>query len=347
MRLLDHVAQCTSPFVVRQATGQVWRLTGASDAAQEVINCPLRYVIADDLLRACIELAYSEGTGLSACLDLVHFPSERVWIEWDGAVQRSEIARALPECARWDGENSLRHGVLVSADAGGRTGSFRTFWLSPTDPAEPMMAPVESFIGLDGDLDTGPVEALLDGGAVAVSCTRNAQIDKLLRRVSFRLSSGWQRYYAAVVGTAAQREDVIQRSLGTVAFNAPILMALFLLLSLRSELVQAPISRERLNAKRLRNGRRPLLAHIEVSCPVLATEPHTECLEVSAAARTAPRLHHVRGHLVRRENMVFWRRSHWRGHLRLGAVRSRTVTLRLPAAVGSSPGVSRGSYWRR
>jgi hypothetical protein len=40
-------------------------------------------------------------------------------------------------------------------------------------------------------------------------------------------------------------------------------------------------------------------------------------------------MHHVRGHLVRRYNTVFWRRPHWRGHARLGCVRSRSVELRL------------------
>jgi hypothetical protein len=38
----------------------------------------------------------------------------------------------------------------------------------------------------------------------------------------------------------------------------------------------------------------------------------------------------VRGHIVRRSNKFFWRSPHWRGHLRLGSVRSRTVELHLP-----------------
>jgi hypothetical protein len=38
-------------------------------------------------------------------------------------------------------------------------------------------------------------------------------------------------------------------------------------------------------------------------------------------------LHHVRGHIVRRGNKVFWRSPHLRGDARLGVVRSRTVQL--------------------
>jgi len=34
----------------------------------------------------------------------------------------------------------------------------------------------------------------------------------------------------------------------------------------------------------------------------------------------------VRGHLVRRGSQIFWRMPHLRGSVRLGAVRSHTVT---------------------
>jgi len=338
VRLLDHVAQCTEPFLVRQTCGDTWRLAGPSDAAQELIRCPLRYVLADDLVRACIDLAYSDGVGLAACLDLVHFPAEHVWIEWNTTVQRGELAHLLPECAGAENTHSRCNGVLISADSAGRTGSFRTFWLSPTDPAEPMMAAVETFIDFNGGLHASPADTLLDGGSVAVSDPGNAQIDRLLRCASFRLNDAWQRYYAAAAHTDAERAEVIQRSLATVVFDAPMLIALFLLIGLRSELVQVPVSHDRLNAKRHRLGRRPLLAHIEVSCPVLACERRRQPGEALTGTRTAPRLHHVRGHIVRREDVVFWRRSHWRGHLRLGSVQSRTVTLRLPASAAPPHG---------
>ena len=47
LRLLDHIAQCAAPFVVRQDRGDIWRLTGAADFAQSLMRCPLRYVLAD------------------------------------------------------------------------------------------------------------------------------------------------------------------------------------------------------------------------------------------------------------------------------------------------------------
>jgi hypothetical protein len=47
----------------------------------------------------------------------------------------------------------------------------------------------------------------------------------------------------------------------------------------------------------------------------------------SESGRLSPRLHHVRGHIVRRGASVFWRSPHMRGSARLGQVRSRTVDL--------------------
>ena len=95
MRLLDHVVQCTAPFIVREDCGTLWTLTGPKDFARELDHCPLRYVLADELVRVCTELAYSEGDGLSGCLDLIHFPAERLWIEWNAAPQLEELARAV------------------------------------------------------------------------------------------------------------------------------------------------------------------------------------------------------------------------------------------------------------
>lgn len=81
MRLLDHIAQSTAPLIVRQHSGAEWRLTGASDFARRLVQCPLRYVLSDELVRTCIALAYSDGDELSGCLDLLHLPAEQVWIE--------------------------------------------------------------------------------------------------------------------------------------------------------------------------------------------------------------------------------------------------------------------------
>jgi len=329
LRLLDHIAQCTAPFLVRQDRGDIWRLSGAADFAPSLVRCPLRYVLADDLVRTCTALAYSEGDELSACLDLLHIPAEQMWIEWDEAARRDELARVLPECTAAAAVDILRAGTLISAHPRGRAGSLRTFWLTRAEPQEPLLAAVETIIDLDGGIVAVPSEALLDGHTVAVREPHNPQVDDLLQCAGFRLDSSWQRYYREAAYTAATRKQVIQYSLAAVASDIPMLLALFLLMAVRADLVHTPVSPLRLNAKRARLGRRALLEHIEVSSPVFAGAALRQT-QGPSVARRGPRFHHVRGHIVRRRNTVYWRGPHWRGHVRLGSVRSRTVELRLP-----------------
>jgi hypothetical protein len=328
LRLLDHVAQCNAPFIVRQEAGELWRLTGASDFAKRLEQCPLRFVLSDDLVRTCTALAFSEGDQLSGCLDLLHLPAEVVWIEWDEVARQQEVARTLPDYGAPPAD-VLRAGTLVCAAPQCRSGSLRTFWLGRSAPSEPLLAPVETLLDLEGTASCGTPEALLDGAAVGVRDPRNEQVDSLLQCARFRLDSLWLRYYQRVARQPALRTEVIRRSLAAVAFDVPMLLALFLLMTIRADLVHMPIRLGRLNAKRARLGRRPLLEHIEVSAPVYA-QAALPAPPGSPGSRRRPRFHHVRGHIVRRRDTVYWRGPHWRGHVRLGSVRSRTVELRLP-----------------
>jgi hypothetical protein len=328
LRLLDHVAQCTNPFLVRQRSGEVARLTSAADFSSTVVQCPLRFVLTDELVRACIELAYSEGDELSACLDLVRLPAEWLWIEWNEAARREALRCVLPECVPSQGAEIEKSGVLIRAEPAGRLGTLRTFFLARVEPSEPMVAALETLLDLDGSSAMQSLETVLQGGAVGVSDPQSAGVNQLLRCARFRLDAAWQRYYRSVLPNAAAAMRVAGILISGVVFDVPMLLALLLLMTIRASLVQRMVNPERLNHKRVRVGRPPLLEHVEVSTPLLvraachATEPR-------AATRSGPRFHHVRGHIVRGRSSVYWRAPHWRGHLRLGQVRSRTVELRM------------------
>lgn len=329
MRLLDHIAQCTAPLIVRQHSGRRWRLTGASDFAGALRQCPLRYVLSDELVRVCIALAYADGDELSGCLDLLHLPAEQVWIEWDEAARRAELARCLPQCSGLDVPQASRAGVLICARPDCRSASVRTFWLAGREPREPQLAAVETLLDLDGAAGSAAPADLLEGGCVTVLDPGNEQVDSLLQCARFRLDSAWQRYYRQVADSAQLRSQVMQHSLAAVAFDVPLLLALFLLLSIRDDLVRLPVNPQRLNSKRLRLGKPPLLEHLELCAPVFSPAAAGR-EESSGALRRGPRFHHVRGHIVRRRDTVYWRAPHWRGHVRLGSVRTRTVELHLP-----------------
>jgi len=113
--------------------------------------------------------------------------------------------------------------------------------------------------------------------------------------------------------------------LGTMAFDMPMILALFLLFAAKDGLQRQAAELERLNRARRCSGKRALLEHIEVRAPISAHYQRPASLAVNR--RRGPRLHHVRGHIVRRGEKVFWRLPHLRGSARLGVVRSRTVQL--------------------
>ncbi len=330
MRLLDHVAQCTAPFVVRQDDGDVWRLTGASDFAQPLARCPLRYVLADDLVRTCTALAYSEGDELSGCLDLLHIPAAQLWIEWNDAARRDELTRVMPQSERTEHADILRAGTLISAQPGGRAGSLRTFWLSRAEPRR---------AAAGGGRDRCSTWMAARPPPRRTGCSRDTRWRCATMAIRRWMTCCGARAFAwtppgcsTTAASPARRPpgpQVIQRSLAAVVFDIPVLLALFLLMSIRADLVWMPVSSARLNAKRTRLGKHPLLEHIEVSSPLFASaQPYRG--EGGGAPRRVPRFHHVRGHIVRRRNTIYWRGPHWRGHVRLGSVRTRTVHLQLP-----------------
>ncbi len=141
-----------------------------------------------------------------------------------------------------------------------------------------MAAALETLLELDGCGAAAPPEMLLKGGAVSVCDPQNECVNELLRCARFRLDSTWQRYYGSVLSDpldpvrgARMTRDLIS----SVALDIPMLLALFLLMTVRADLVQTAVNPERLNRKRASFGRPPLLEHVEVS-PRRSCGPRTE-----------------------------------------------------------------------
>src|ERR1700687_6059158 len=131
MRLLDLIAQ-VSPS--QSGVPPTRPLPGPHHFAQAVHACPLRLVLADDLTRCSTALAYAEGDRLSGCLDLVHVPSERLWVEWAESPRLESLSDTL-EVQIKPTVAGGRAGVLISSDASGRAGTIRSFWSTPDERA--------------------------------------------------------------------------------------------------------------------------------------------------------------------------------------------------------------------
>jgi hypothetical protein len=330
LRLLDLVAQSTS---AAPALPGGWAFPAAHHFADAVRTCPLRLVLADDLTQCTTQLAYAEGARLSGCLDLIHVPSQHLWLEWQEATRQSTL-REIPvyantDCptnAHFDCSSVRRTGVLIAADPAGRAGTMRTFWSTQNEQVH--SAALLTDFNLDRvirpELD---IDAVYGGAPFGVVMPVEAALDELLSHACFRLDPAWANYYCSAALSKSEQLRVVREVLGSMAFDMPMILALFLLFAAKDGLRRQAADLERLNRARCRSGKHALLEHIEVRAPIeMGYRPATS-VAMSANRRRGPRLHHVRGHIARRGDKVFWRLPHLRGNARLGVVRSRTVQL--------------------
>jgi hypothetical protein len=154
--------------------------------------------------------------------------------------------------------------------------------------------------------------------------------DGVLKRCfHFEFGDSWARYYREAAPIASQQNEILHQSIGIVALAVPVLLAFFLLLAIRAGLPQRPSRLQRLNRDRIQLGRAPLADHIEVRAPLLPPYHEAKTEVVAAGARRHPRLLHVRGHLVRRNDRLSRRVPHLRGGSHTGVLKSRTVEWRI------------------
>ncbi|HEY0800265.1 MAG TPA: hypothetical protein VGD54_05435 [Steroidobacteraceae bacterium] len=327
MRLVDRVAQCRIPFLVQdRATRAVTRLNGAADFATAVALCPTRYVLSDDLTRLCTALAYSKGARALACTDLIHVPATSVWVEWCESAWQDELRVHGFRLASGDAPGSGRRGAFVQSAPDGRCGFIRTFWSIENTEMNVLASSMEAYFDLDTEEDGEPASPDGRGGpTIKVTDEAGGDADVLRRCFRFRYERTWAKYYESTNLSFLERQAIAQHSLGTIAAAIPVLMAFFLLLASRTGLPQRHQSLKNLNRSRVSARKTPLLDHVDVQSPMLARD-RPALGDGSMAGRRHPRLHHVRGHLVRRGNQLFWRVPHLRGNARSGAIRTRTVT---------------------
>jgi hypothetical protein len=331
MRLLDRVASCRGSLrlILDHMPSTVFEVTGPGGFASRVADCPLRYVLDDDLTRASAELAFADGARLVGCLDLLRVPAPQLWIEWNDEVHK-KVIYDTNACASYDSAASGRRvGVFLQGSTDGLRATLRTFWADAAaeESCDVTMSPLETHIDLRGEHPyPSDIAGVLAGGHAALMDPADSAMSSLLDQVRFRFDDRWAAYYRAAATDAEAQRRVVHESVAAVARDIPMLLGFFLLLSAKDATRSIPVTRTAINRKRLARGRAPLLDHIEVRTSLDAlrgsysrgTEP---------GGRQSPRLHHVRGHLVRRDNSVFWRTPHLRGSASRGIVRSRTVCL--------------------
>ena len=235
VRLLDLVAQCRDPFVILpDAHGaSPVKVSGPNDFARQIVECPLRFVIADDLTRASAELAFADGDRLASCLDLLRFPAPLLWVEWSDAVHQQVICECRIVSQLDRDAFGRRVGVLLRSSPDGRSATVRTFWSVgvANGQCEAQMSPLETYIDLDNPyVSTGAPDVMLRGHYAGVTYGGDAGVAELLQRVRFQFDDKWLSYYSAAGLDANERQSIARASLAAVAHDVPMLLAFFLLL---------------------------------------------------------------------------------------------------------------------
>lgn len=331
MRLLDRIAACQMPLrlALDHSPEVPFEVTGASAFASQIAACPLRFVLGDDLTRACAELAFADGGQLADCLDLLRIPAPLMWVEWSDEVHQKVIHDTRSATDLDAASPGRRVGVLLRASSDGRRALARTFWVdaAAADLSDVTLSPLETHIDLHGEFgEPSDVGGIFQGGFAGITDPANPAMASLLDHVRFRFDDAWGAYYRAAATDPEAQRPVVHATLAAVARDVPLLLAFFLLLSAKDATRSIPISRFAINRKRQGRGHWALLDHVEVRASLDSVhEPDLQPGDIEG--RQSPRLHHVRGHLVRRDNRVFWRTPHLRGSAVRGMVRSRTVCL--------------------
>lgn len=328
MRFLDQVAQSREPVVVQDTDGAaLWQFPGADVLAAELAACPLRYVLDDAVTAVCTRLAFEDDTILGSSLELVRVPAPKLWIEFVSSARHSVFAgldrlapRANPACRQ-------RIGLMVSADARGRAGAIEVCWERDAGQS-PDLAPFVIEYDFDDACfsESGAVE---NNACLGVSVADFPALQNLFNRIRFRLRPEWHEYYAHKAKNPAHYQDILNAAVKPLVEDVPFVALFCLLLASKSALRERPTEQGRLNAARARHGRPPLLDHVELSMNL--ARGTIESGNHRAGERSSPRLHFVRGHLVRRGDTIFWRTSHMRGMAEVGAIRSRTISLHIGA----------------
>jgi hypothetical protein len=326
MRLADRIAQARQPFIaVCSSTRQLTRLSGVVDCANDIVACPIRYVLSDELTRLCAAIAYSKGARTLSCADWVTVPASRLWVEWTHAPWQDELDRhGFPRGDESAGRCG-RRGALIFASRDGRRGSIRTFWCAGEEERDLCAGVMLAEFDFDSHAEECAVPARGESGAIRVITDDFDCGSTLSQCFSFRFEDSWGAYYDRACPSGPVREAIARHSLSTIALDIPLLVTFFLLLNTRSGLPTLPSRLDRINRSRCCTGKSPLLEHVNVRAP-FPCGPTLFNRDSEPSGRKGPRLHHVRGHLVRRRNELFWRLPHLRGNPRAGIVKTRTVT---------------------
>lgn len=187
MRLLDKVAQTAGPIIVGSLTdGRIWSLPGGDILADDVRQCPLRYVLHDDVTEICTQLAFGSDSILGSSMALLRVPAPRLWLEFAGGARKHVFADFRHAEGGPDLSLKQRVGLLVKCDERGRKGSIDICW-DGTPGDELDVAPFTIEFDFDDNSFSHRGYTTADGIRVDVNVGDHPELRALYNCVRFKL----------------------------------------------------------------------------------------------------------------------------------------------------------------
>jgi hypothetical protein len=299
-----------------------------ADLAKRLEGAP-RFLFDDAATRTAVELNLGRPKVLREAMAHIRIPYPKLWVEWDDAA-RQKLREKFDEPLSYAELRPMpgRVGFLLEADPSGRRGHATWLWTTPqsgtTDIAS--VGAIEPFFDLDRRFALPParVEGLLKGNLAREWLDNPVQLEALfdIWRTAEHRPSQWGKHYLALF-------DQLQEALSYADVVGEYMMiwaALLLLTASRPVVDLVSIDLGRLNRRRVKQGKRPLLDYTQVSLHLDSPETqYNPVLRGPLYGRKSPRVHLVSSYLARRGDKHWVVQPYWRGQ---GETISRHVAVK-------------------
>lgn len=296
-----------------------------------------RYILDKEVIVAATEVLCSRPHSLRDCLSVLRIPWSNAWVEWVEADRYNErLDRHMIDDN--DKPRPKRVGFLVSADETGRRGTVQFFWNHPDAEMLPAISPLL----LNFDFDQMGNTALKIPESIraqsklykrwAHSDLEMSAIEEIDRTMGLEPSPQGMAFALNFAdGNERVAAAVLENAHNDMSGEALSFISIMMIMTARNAVTSTPEERGKLNKARSKKGESLLLDHVHVRLRLNAEER----LLLKSAGRGAggerrgPRMHIVGGHPVRRQDKIYWRRTHFRGVGNGPAAVTRTVRVSL------------------
>jgi hypothetical protein len=322
MRLIDVVVNQQDFHIEHEALDKSFLVQTAANFKSKIKQTAHRFVLDAQATALCTDFSVVEARALAGSTDLLRLPADLFWIEW---MDRARVESLSSHGPSFQGVDALatdaRSGALVELIPGERRGIA---WLFTGYGTDANLCPLYVEFDLDEPRATPEREPYLK--RLTVSCMEIPDLDLINRHCVLTVEPSWFDYCKAATADADRFNQAISRLASQMMFDWPLIAAFTLLYQSPNVLDRKASNFAKLNVARTKRGKPQLLEHVEISTSLRnARRASSSEGRLGAATAAGKRLHHVRGHLVRRGDSIFWRSPHLRGNASLGIIKTRTV----------------------